>query len=127
MPWDLTAWPICRYSEAAMADVCWSETSADRQRVAQIPSELGIHIDILYTWSYSWRLQGDVERASVIDPDGWSAADKFTVRPALAGFNGPELSAYCRERGLFSEQVDCWRQAAQIAIEIRVLILKELN
>lgn len=29
-----------------------------------------------------------------------------------AGLNATELSAYCRERGLYPEQVDRWRQAA---------------
>ncbi len=42
-----------------------------------------------------------------------------------AGLNSTELSAYCRERGLFPEQVTCWRQAAQEANEKPVLTLKE--
>jgi len=32
-----------------------------------------------------------------------------------ACLNTTELSAYCRERGLYPEQVDRWRQAAQDA------------
>jgi len=36
-----------------------------------------------------------------------------------------ELSAYCRERGLFPEQVERWRQASQDANEKPVLTLKE--
>ena len=32
-----------------------------------------------------------------------------------AGFNAIELSSYCRERGLFAEQVDRWRETAQDA------------
>ena len=59
------------------------------------------------------------------DPDGWSAADKFTVVHETAGLNATELSAYCRERGLYLEQVDRWRQAAQDANEKSVLTLKE--
>ena len=43
--------------------------------------------------------------ASEKDPEGWTAADKFTVVLERAGFNATELSAYCRERGLFPEQV----------------------
>ena len=39
------------------------------------------------------------------EPEGWSAADKFTVVLECAGLNATELSAYCRERGLFPEQV----------------------
>ena len=42
--------------------------------------------------------------ASGKDPEGWSATDKFTVVLETAGFNTTELSAYCRERGLFPEQ-----------------------
>ena len=53
--------------------------------------------------------------ASEKDPDRWSASDKFTVVVETAGFNATELSSYCRERGLFLEQVDRWRQTAQDA------------
>ena len=31
------------------------------------------------------------------------------------GFNATELSSYRRERGLFAEQVNSWRQTAQYA------------
>ena len=55
------------------------------------------------------RLQGEVVPASDKEPDGWSAADKFTVVLGTAGLNATELSAYCRERGLFPEQVSRWR------------------
>ena len=50
--------------------------------------------------------------ASPKDPEGWSAADKFTLVLETAGLNATELSTYCRERGLFPEQVDRWRKAA---------------
>ena len=39
--------------------------------------------------------------------------------------NATELSAYCRERGLYPEQVERWRQASQDANEKPVLTLKE--
>jgi transposase-like protein len=86
-----------------------------RQNVAQISQELGIHVATLYNWRNNWRLQGEVVPASGKDPEGWSATDKFTVVLETAGFNTTELSAYCRERGLFPEQVDRWRKAAQDA------------
>ncbi len=63
--------------------------------------------------------------ASEKEPEGWSAADKFTVVLETAGLNATELSAYCRERGLYPEQVEPWRQAAQDANEKPVLTLKE--
>ena len=42
-----------------------------------------------------------------------------------AGLKATELSAYCRERGLYPEQVERWRQASQDANEKPVLTLKE--
>jgi len=78
---------------------------AHRQSVTQISAELGIHVVILYNWRKTWRLQGEVVPASEKDPGSWTAADKFTVVMDTAGLNATELSAYCRERGLFPEQV----------------------
>ncbi|EAQ68215.1 hypothetical protein RS9917_07205 [Synechococcus sp. RS9917] len=96
-----------------------------RQSVAQISAELGIHVVTLYNWRKAWRLQGEVVPASEKDPEGWGATDKFTVVLETAGLNATELSAYCRERGLFPEQVERWRQASQDANEKPVLTLKE--
>ena len=72
-----------------------------RQSVAQISKEFGIHVATLYNWRHNWRLQGEVVPASAKDPEGWSAADKFTLVLETTGLNATELSAYCRERWLF--------------------------
>ena len=112
-----------RYSEAGKADVRRRMSPTHRQSVAHISAELGIYIVTLYNWRKAWRLQGEVVPASEKDPDGWSAADKFTVVLETSGLNATELSAYCRERGLYPEQVDRWRQAAQDANEKLVLTL----
>jgi transposase-like protein len=94
--------------------------------VPQISKELGIHRSTLYKWLSNRRLQGEVVPASEKDPESCSAADKFTVVLETAGFNDTELSSYCRERGLFLEQVDRWRKAAQDQREIKQL-KKELQ
>jgi transposase len=116
-----------RYSEAVKADVRRRMSPPMRQSVAQISAELGIHVVTLYNWRKAWRLQGEVVPASEKDPEGWGATDKFTVVLETAGLNATELSAYCRERGLFPEQVERWRQASQDANEKPVLTLKEQN
>ena len=46
-------------------------------------------------------MQGKVVPASEKEPEGWSAADKLTVVLETVGLNATELSAYCRERGLY--------------------------
>lgn len=73
----------------------------------------------------AWRLQGELLPASQKEPEGWSAAYKFTVLHEIAGLNDTELGAYCRERGLFPEQVSRWRQAATDANAAPVLTMAE--
>ena len=114
-----------RYSEAVKADVRRRMSPPHRQSVAQISAELGIHVVTLYNWRKTWRLQGEVVPASEKDPEGWGATDKFTVVLETAGLNATELSAYCRERGLYPEQVERWRQASHDANQKPVLTLKE--
>ncbi len=114
-----------RYSEAVKADVRRRMSPPHRQSVARIAEELGIHVVTLYNWRKAWRLQGEVVLASEKEPEGWSAADKFTVVLETAGLNDTELGAYCRERGLFPEQVSRWRQAATDANAKPVLTVAE--
>lgn len=104
-----------RYNETIKADVKRRMSPPARQSVAQISKELGIHIATLYAWRKAWRLQGEVVPASEKAPESWSSADKFTVVLESSGLNATELGAFCRERGLYPEQVDRWRQAAQDA------------
>ena len=114
-----------RYSEAVKADIRKRMSPPARQSVARISEDTGIHIATLYAWRKGWRLEGEVVPASQKDPEGWSAADKLTVVLETAGLNATELSAYCRERGLYPEQVERWRQASQDANKKPVLTLKE--
>jgi transposase-like protein len=105
------------YSEAVKADVRRRMSPPNRQSVVEIARELGIHAITLYKWRKAWRLQGEVVPASEKEAESWSAADKFTVvlETVFAGLNATELGGYCRERGLYPEQVDRWRKAAQDA------------
>ena len=103
------------YSDAVKADVRRRMGPPHRQSCTEIAQELGIHVITLYKWRKAWRLQGEVVPATQKDPEGWCPADKFTVVLESAGLNATELGGYCRERGLFPEQVDRWRQAAQDA------------
>ena len=72
--------------------------------VVAISQELGIHVITLYKWRKAWRLQGDVVPASQKDPEGWGAADKFTVVLETAVLNVTELSGYCLD--VVSHHVD---------------------
>ena len=115
------------YSEAVKTDADDRRRMSPphRQSVAVIAQELGIHVITLYKWRKAWRLQVEFVPARHKDPEGWGPADKLTVVLETAGLNATELGAYCRERGLFPEQVDRWRQAAQDANAQPLLTMAE--
>jgi transposase len=112
-----------RYSKAVKADVRRRISPPHRQSVDGILGELGIQVITLYKWRKTWGVQVEVVPASEKDPEGWGTNDKFTVVLETAGLNATELSAYCRERGLFPEQVERGRQASQDANDKPVLTL----
>jgi transposase-like protein len=47
------------------------------------------------------------------NPENWSGKNKLAVVIETAALNEQELSAYCREKGLYVEQVQRWREAAE--------------
>ena len=114
-----------RYRKAVKADVRRRVAPSHRQSVAEISQGLGIHVITLYKWRKTWRLQDEVVPASQKDPEGWGSGDKFTDVLETTGLNATELAAYCRERGLFPEQVDRWRQAAHDANAQPLLTMAE--
>lgn len=48
-------------------------------------------------------------------PEGWTSRDKFAAVMETAVMNEAEVAAYCRERGLFPEQLAAWRTVCEQA------------
>ena len=51
--------------------------------------------------------------------DQWSSEEKFTVVLETASLNETELAEYCRERGVYPQQVAQWREACLTANQPR--------
>jgi len=48
-------------------------------------------------------------------PEGWTSRDKFAAVLETATLNEADLAAYCRQRGLYAEQIQAWRAACEQA------------
>ncbi len=70
-----------RYSEAIKADVRRRMSPPNRQSVARISEETGIHVATLYVWGKGWRLEGEVVPASQKDPEGWGPPRSGKMTP----------------------------------------------
>jgi len=83
--------------------------------VPELAKEEAISEATLYNWRKAARAEGRLLPDGDSTPSGWSAMDKFAAVIETAAMNEAELSAYCRQRGLYPEQVRTWREACEQA------------
>jgi transposase len=82
-------------------------TNAD---IPAIAKETGIPRDTLYCWRIKHRRRDQQVKAQKIDDsEKINSAEKFDIVIETAPMNQAELSAYCRSKGLYPEQIDAWR------------------
>lgn len=75
----------------------------------------GISEATLYKWRSEARAQGRLAPDAGDAPAGWTSRDKFAAVVETAPMNAEALAAYCRERGLYPEQIAAWRAACEQA------------
>ena len=54
---------------------------------------------------------GAAELPGELPADAWSAGQRLLALQQTHGLSGPELHAWCREKGLFEHQLIAWRDA----------------
>ena len=107
---------MARQSQAFKEQIVQKLLVPNAQSVVDISWETGIGQSTLYRWKSDY--QCTIGQASVQsdakDPERWDGQQKRAVVIETAGLNEHERSAYCREKGLYVEQIIRWRaQAAE--------------
>ena len=85
--------------------------------IAEIAQEEGLSEATLYNWRKSLRDSGNLMPNAGSPAAQWRSVDKFAAVVATVALNEAELSAYCREQGLYPEQLKTWRMACEQANE----------
>ena len=84
----------------------------ENQSVSLVAESEGISAVTLYKWLSQARDGGAVVPGSrTNDADQWSNEAKFAVVLETQPMNEAEKASYCREKGLYIEQVERWRVA----------------
>lgn len=83
--------------------------------LAEVARQEGIPTATLYNWRHRARIRGAVLPSRSAPPDRWRSEEKFRIVLETAPMNEAELSAYCRERGLYPEQIEAWKHACMSA------------
>ena len=95
-----------RVKEAAIRMMLPPENATLRQ----ISETLGISEATLKKWRQELRANGHAAPANNEPADQWSSRDKFLIVMETINLGEAELSEYCREKGLFPEQVKQWQE-----------------
>lgn len=83
--------------------------------LAVLAKEEGISDATLYNWRKQARDQGRLMPDSDTTPEGWTSRDKFAAVLETAAMSQADVAAYCREKGLYVEQLARWREACEQA------------
>ena len=75
----------------------------------------GISEATLHAWRRDAHSQGRLLPDANAGPEGWTSRDKFAAVIETAALNEADLAAYCRQRGLYAEQIQTWRTACEQA------------
>lgn len=81
------------------------------ETMADINRETGININTLYRWRDAAQQKGLTATTKYKNADKWSSQDKFTVVLETANLSEIEFSEYCRNKGIYPEQVKEWKSA----------------
>lgn len=77
---------------------------------AEVARQEGISEQTLYNWRRKIRESGKPVPGKTSSSETWSAEAKFAVVIETATLSEAELSQYCREKGLYPDQVKRWKQ-----------------
>jgi transposase-like protein len=100
-----------RYSAERKESVIQKMMPPHNTSIPELAAETGISDVTLYTWRKQARVEGIAVPADGKNPEKWSSEDKFVIVLEAASLNEAELAEYCRQKGLYLEQIAAWRKA----------------
>lgn len=104
-----------QYAEEFKESVIARMLSPNNVGIPELALETGIPKDTLYTWRIKHR-KSKLNRITETDQTGRCSSEEiYSIVVETASMNENELSAYCRRKGLYCEQIDAWRKHCQQA------------
>jgi len=103
---------MARYSEEFKEQIVRKMMPPNAQTVAQTGRDTGISEATLYNWRNHYRAQGKAVPANASNPENWSGETKLAIVIETAALNDAQLSVYCRQKGLYPEQIARWKAGA---------------
>lgn len=102
---------MARHSDELKRQIVRRMMPPNRQTVAEISRDTGISAHTLYAWKRQIRSQGNSVPNELSTPDRWGAKAKLAAVLQTGLMNEAERSAWCREHGVYPEQLGSWKMA----------------
>lgn len=106
---------MARYSEETKEQMVRKMMPPHNRSVASIHRETGISAPTLYAWKRQFQEHGYVIAKKAGPPAGWDGKARLAALIKTIPMNEAERSAWCREHGVYPEQLDDWRAAIEAA------------
>ncbi len=97
------------YPKDLKAKVLGRMMAPGNESISDLSQQFNVPLATLYSWRKQALRSGIVAPGDGQNAESWSGAAKFAVVLETAPLAEAELSAYCRSKGLFVEQVRAWR------------------
>lgn len=113
------------YNEEFREKLVQEMMSPNGRSVSEIHRATGISENTLYSWKNRYGGGGkEAEEGRQSKPENWDGERKLLVLAETAGLNNQEMSEYCRESGLYVEQIERWKEFAIAGAESGSLLTK---
>ncbi len=100
-----------RYSKEFKDNVIKQMLPPVSKSVSELHEETGVSEQSLYKWRRAAKASGQATPSGKNTSQEWSSEDKFMVVLETAKLNQAELATYCRQKGLYTEQIEAWKDA----------------
>jgi len=116
---------MARYSTERKDAVLKKLLPPHNMKVSTVAKQEGISEQTLYSWRSNIKQKGQPVPGNKPTPEQWSAEAKLAVIIQTAPFSESELSQYCRQNGLFVEQVKAWKEECLSGFQLSAVEKKE--
>lgn len=106
---------IMKYSKELKESIIRRMLPPTNESISKISKEEGISEQTLYKWRSNVRANGIAAPGNDVLSDKWSTQDKFLIVVETAGMNETQLATYARQKGLYIEQIQAWKDACMNA------------
>jgi len=101
---------MARYSSERQESILKKLLPPLNMTVAEVARQEGVSAQTLYNWRNKAKKLGKPVPGKKLSTEDWSADTKLAVIVETMPLSESELSQYCREKGLYPEQVQRWKQ-----------------